>query len=185
MLVVFLQKQTTILNSQNQKTKFQMLVAQQEKFDSSYFIGKSHFEEDDTENYLAFQPIQKYIKLITNTIYISSWKFKELYNESVKPTPTSDNSLSPVADYYGSKIKLKFNGSCLKQDTITYTHGTIVKIYIVYELGASRSFEDDSTLQNSLLGPIRLTNNVDIDKYHYFGYGIGFDRKGIFTFPGS
>ena len=109
MLVVFLQKQTTILNSQNQKTKFQMLVAQQEKFDSSYFIGKSHFEEDDTENYLAFQPIQKYIKLITNTIYISSWKFKELYNESVKPTPTSDNSLSPVADYYGSKIKLKFN----------------------------------------------------------------------------
>ena len=23
-------------------------------FDSSYFIGKSHFEEDGTQNYLAF-----------------------------------------------------------------------------------------------------------------------------------
>ena len=26
-------------------------------FDSSYFIGKSHFEEDGTQNYLVFQPI--------------------------------------------------------------------------------------------------------------------------------
>ena len=26
-------------------------------FDSSYFIGKSHFEEDGTQNYLAFQPL--------------------------------------------------------------------------------------------------------------------------------
>ena len=26
-------------------------------FDSSYFIGKSHFEEDGVQNYLVFQPI--------------------------------------------------------------------------------------------------------------------------------
>ena len=26
-------------------------------FDSSYFIGKSHFEEDGTQNYLVFQPM--------------------------------------------------------------------------------------------------------------------------------
>ena len=30
-------------------------------FDSSYFIGKSHFEEDGTQNYLVFQPLNKYI----------------------------------------------------------------------------------------------------------------------------
>ena len=36
-------------------------------FDSSYFIGKSHFEEDSTQNYLVFQPINKYFKVITNT----------------------------------------------------------------------------------------------------------------------
>ena len=28
-------------------------------FDSSYFIGKSHFEEDGTQNYLIFQPVLK------------------------------------------------------------------------------------------------------------------------------
>ena len=26
-------------------------------FDSSYFFGKSHFEEDGTQNYLVFQPM--------------------------------------------------------------------------------------------------------------------------------
>ena len=29
-------------------------------FDSSYFIGKRHFEGDGTQNYLVFQPINKY-----------------------------------------------------------------------------------------------------------------------------
>ena len=29
-------------------------------FDLSYFIGKSHFEEDGTQNYLVFQPLNKY-----------------------------------------------------------------------------------------------------------------------------
>ena len=43
-------------------------------FDLSYFICKSHFEVDGTQNYSVFQPINKYFKVITNTDYISSWK---------------------------------------------------------------------------------------------------------------
>ena len=53
-------------------------------FDSSYFKGKSYFEEDGTPNYLTFQPMIKYFKLITNTDYISSWKSKGLSSESIK-----------------------------------------------------------------------------------------------------
>ena len=34
-------------------------------FDSGYFIGKSHFEEDGTQNYLVFQPIIRYFKINT------------------------------------------------------------------------------------------------------------------------
>ena len=41
-------------------------------FDSSYFIGKSHFEEDGTQNYLVFQPLNKYFKVIANTDYFLS-----------------------------------------------------------------------------------------------------------------
>ena len=65
-------------------------------FDSSYFIGKSHFEEDGTQNYLVFQPINKYFKVITNTDYVSSWKSKGLSAETIKPPSTSDNSLTPT-----------------------------------------------------------------------------------------
>ena len=86
-------------------------------FDSSYFIGKSHFEEDGTQNYLVFQPINRYFKLIANTLYISSWKSKGLSAETIKPPSTSDNSLTPLIDYVGNKIRLKINGSCLKQYT--------------------------------------------------------------------
>ena len=35
--------------------------------DLSYFIGKSHFEEDGTQNYLVFQPLNRYFKVIGST----------------------------------------------------------------------------------------------------------------------
>ena len=102
-------------------------------FDSSYFLGKSHLEEDDTQNYLVFQPLNKYIKVITNTDYILSWKSKALSAESIKPPTTSDNSLTPLLNYYGTKTRLKFTGCCLKQPKISYTHEKVVNIYIVDE----------------------------------------------------
>ena len=41
-------------------------------FDLRYFVGRSYFEEDGAQNYLVFQPIYRYFKIITNTKYISS-----------------------------------------------------------------------------------------------------------------
>ena len=101
-------------------------------FDSSYFIGKSHFEEDDTQNYLVFQPINRYFKVIANTDYVSSWKSKGLSAESIKPPNTTDYSLTLVLNYYGTKTRIQFNGSCLQQPKLSYTQGTIVNIFIVY-----------------------------------------------------
>ena len=94
-----------------------MLVENQLKklktFYSSYFIGKSH-SEDGTQNYLAFQPINRYFKVIANTDYVSSWKSKGLSTETSKPLTTSDNSVTPVLSYYGTKTRVKFTVSCLK-----------------------------------------------------------------------
>ena len=84
-------------------------------FDPSYFIGKSHFEEDAAQNYLVFQPMNKYIKVVANTDYVSSWKSKGLSAETIKPPTTSDNSLTLALSYYGTKTRVKFTGSCLKQ----------------------------------------------------------------------
>ena len=93
-------------------------------FDSSYCIVTSHFEEVGTQNYLAFQPLNKYFKVIANTDYVSSWKYKGLSAETIKPLTTSDNSLTPAVSYYGTKTRVNFTGSCLKQPKISYAHGS-------------------------------------------------------------
>ena len=50
-------------------------------------------------------------------------------------------------------------------------------------MGGSSSHNNDPTLKNCLFGAVTLTKNADIDKYGYFGYGIGFDRRSSFLFP--
>ena len=118
--------------------------------DLSYFRGKSHFEEDDTQNYLVFQPMYRYFKVMANTKYISEWKSKGLSDKTVKVPAISNNCLSPLIDYLGNETRLKFNGGCLKQQNkLTYTHETIVNIYIACELSTSSSFKDNPTLRNS------------------------------------
>ena len=153
------------------------------KLDLTYFNGKSHFEEDGTLNYLVFQPINKCFKIVPNTEFVLSWKSKGLSAESINPPTTSDNSLPPLISFYDSKTRVKFTGSCLKQSKILYTHGKVVNIYIVYELGVNISHINDPTLENCLFGAVTLTNNADIDKYEYSDYGNGFDRKTVFSFP--
>ena len=161
------------LNRKITKNKTNHLLVQNElnqlkTFDSSYFIGKSHFEEDGTQNYLAFQPMYRYFKVffITQILeYVSELKSKGLSNESVKAVSPSDSSLNPTLSCYHTKLRVKSTGSCLKQPKISYTHRKVVNIYIVYELGASSSNVNDATLQNWLFGAVTLTKNADIDKY--------------------
>ena len=89
-----------------------------------------------------------------------------------------------MIDYYGNKVRVKFNKGCLKQSNkLTYDYGRKLNIYIVCELGASSSNNSDATPKNCLLGTVTLTKNADIEKYEYSGYGIGFDRRSSFSFP--
>ena len=68
---------------------------------------------------------------------------------------------------------------------ITYDYGHRVNVCIVYELGASGSNDNDPTLKNCLFGAVTLTKNADVEKYGYSCYGIGFDRRSSFSFPGG
>ena len=60
-------------------------------FDLGYFIGKSHFDEDGTQNYLVFHSILKYF--MRNSNWITEWKSKGLSNESLEVVSTSNNTL--------------------------------------------------------------------------------------------
>ena len=123
--------------------------------------------------------------MIASTDYVSSWKSKGLSAETVKLPATSDNSLTLVLSYYDTKTIVKFTGSNLKQSIISYAHGAIVNIYIVFEAGASSSHNNYPTLENCLFRAVTLTKSTDIDKYRYSGYGIRFERRSCFLFPGD
>ena len=178
------------------KTVYDELVAKVDNIDTSDFVLKTMYNTDKTElekkipnvtNFVKKTKLtlleNKHFKVITNTDYFLSRKSKRLSAESIKPPTTCDNSLTPALNYYGTKKRVKLTGTCLKEPNISYTHGKVVSIYIVYELGASSSH--NPTLKNCLIGAVNLTKDADIDKYGYSGYGIGFDRRSSFSFPGS
>ena len=133
------------------KTKHLLIKNKLEKlktFDLSYFRGKNAFEKDSRQNYLVFQPMYEYLENISNTINISSWKSKEFSNKVIKPP---DNKLPPELIYSGKKIYVKFNGSCFKQDKISFSHGKTLNIYNFYALKSTLNYDQDITLEKCFL----------------------------------
>ena len=55
----------------------------------------------------------------------------------------------------------------------------------MFEISKSINISNYPTLENCLFGAVSQTKNADIDKYKYSGYGIGFDRRSSFSFPGG
>ena len=152
-------------------------------FDACYFRGKNYFEEDAKQNYLVFQPMYKCFKQIAGD-YISSRKCKGLSDKNITAPSATNNFLNPSLEYLGTKPRVRFSGSCLKQNAIIYNHGKSVNIYIVYEINKTdNTTSSDPTLGNCLFGGVNMTKNADINKYKHSGYGIGFDRTGSFSFP--
>ena len=106
-------------------------------FGLSRFKDKNHFEEDGTQNYLVFQPMYKYFEKIGNTDNISEWKSIGWSDE------IPDNTLAPELIYYGQRMYVKFNGSCLKQDKVTFNHGKIVNMYIFSTLKSTLIYDEN------------------------------------------
>ena len=69
------------LNRKTNQNKTKHLLSENElnklkTFDSDYFIGKSHFDEDGTQNYLVLQPIYKYFKAFFITQYLECFRME-------------------------------------------------------------------------------------------------------------
>ena len=102
-------------------------------FYSGSFIGKNHFEEDDTQNYLVFQPMYRYFKQIAgvghdNHIYY--WQSKGLSDEKINSITASNYIVTPFLDYYGTKTRVEFSGICLKQDKVTFSHKKVGTLFM-------------------------------------------------------
>ena len=80
-----------------------------QKFDAANFRGKSHFEEDYTQNFLVFQPIYRYFKRIQgvgsgNCIHF--WKSKGLSDERLDSIAASNYKITPELSFYGTKTRV-------------------------------------------------------------------------------
>ena len=121
----------------------------------------------------------RYFQRVVNSDYILEWKWKGLSDESIKSLSASHNFLNLSLNYLGTKTRVRFNGSCIKQEKITYTDRKIVNIYIVYELNTKNSIVN-LTLVNCLFGAVKLTKHPNIDHYKYSGHGTKFDRGKVY-----
>ena len=99
--------------------------------------------------------MHRYFKKISNTEGISSRKSKVLSDEIIRLRVTSDNSLVPALSYIGTKARVKFDGGCLKQDKITFTHEKVV--YNIYKINLWNYVDSrDPTVGNFLFGAAKL-----------------------------
>ena len=116
------------------------------------------------KNYLVFQLRKRYFKIIVgvgNGSYICYWKSKRLSDERINSVKTSDYGIISYLSYYHTnKVRVKFDGRCLKQDQATLLHGEIVNIYIFYEIADNFNLSSYSTLESYLnqLKTLTLTN---------------------------
>ena len=107
------------------KTKYLLVeneLKKLQKFDAAYFRCKSHFEEDGTQNYLVFQPMYRYLKglqVLVKVIIYTFGNLKVLSDEKLDSITGSNHKITPELSFYGTKTRVEFNGSCLKQGKVT------------------------------------------------------------------
>ena len=81
-----------------------------ETLHSICFCGKSHFEDDGTQNNLVFPTTYRYFEALSiNDSNVVSWKSNGLSYECIKPLSTSNKMLNPSVNYVGTKASVKFN----------------------------------------------------------------------------
>ena len=92
------------------------------------------------------------------------WKYKGLSDENITASTTNDYKLNPGLNFFGTKTRIELNGTCFKQDKVTFNHGKVVNIYITYEISKNINISDYPTLENCLFRAVSLIKNADIDR---------------------
>ena len=107
-------------------------------------------------------------------------------NEKFTPPFTSNKFFSPKLVWTNnSRIRLEFKGSCLKQEGITvYTPKNVVNLCIFNKLNIWLQYLNaEFILKDCLFGNVRITKNIDFNKYSYSGCVIGFDSHSLISLP--
>ena len=117
---------------------------------------------------------------------INLWKSTRVNNYSrdsdMDAVSVATTSLPPLKD--NGRMSVRLEGAYFKQmRSLRPNNDNIVNIYIVYLIDPiSNSRNTDYTVQNALFGGVKITKNAtDTSKHKYEGYGICFDKGGMFS----
>ena len=124
----------------------------------------------------------KMIAAVGNGSYTYYWQTKGLSDQKINSVKIPNYSITPNLDYYGTKTRVEFHGSCLKQDSVTFNHGKVINIYIVYEVSKSINISDYPTLENCLFGAVTLTKNADIGSTNILDMELDLIDMEVFQF---
>ena len=117
-------------------------------------------------------------RIITNTRYISSWQSKGLSDETIKPPATSDDCLNPQIDYRGKKVRVKYDGSILRQPKVSYTHRTVGfgQNVLIFGADTSSSVHIDNKKKDILvlgIGPTQgLEHTLTAEKMYSINFTV-------------
>ena len=102
--------------------------------------------------------------------------------ENIENITKSDSNFATTSVDRHILPDINFNGHCLIKKNISIPKN-VINIHLSYTLNPwLRNLNTDFTLNNSLLGSVKLTKNADLDECKYSSYGIGFDSRSEFSF---
>ena len=124
--------------------------------DASYFRGKNCFDGNGTQNHLVFQGVYKYFEDVDvsktiNKFHANSWISKGLSDKKISSVSWFTR---PFIEYTNARIKLKFDGSILREKLST-SLGLIANYYMVNTLNP-RTNSSNVVLENCLFGKIKM-----------------------------
>ena len=125
------------------------------------------------QSYFLFEPKSK--SFTRNGASIHVWISTGIHNDSNNTelfSVNNSNNHSPSLSNKNNRLGVTFNGNYMKQNKLGSAHGTIVNVYIVYQLKNRTIDNADFTALNGLFGSAKFTKNTDTSKYGYSGYGI-------------
>ena len=113
-----------------------------------------------------------------NSLKILTWKSTGVFNNNMNAVGNSSGEFPYLID--NGKLRIHSNGCYFIQSKALKLNNT-VNIYIVYRLNPiSSARNSDYTIQNALVGAMKITKNTDSSKNNYTGYGLCFDEGGEF-----
>ena len=101
--------------------------------------------------------------------------------ENIENITKSDSNIASIFVAHHVLPDVNFNGHCFIKNISVPRK--VINLYVSYILNPSlRNLNTDFKLTNCLFGSVKLTKNVDLDKYKYSGYVIAFHSRSEFAF---